>query len=75
MITGAEEFLSPAAIHGCPMAKELFLITPPGAVMLGWLLGGETFPLSSLLGAALVLVGVWMIFRKASVSEPLIQEG
>jgi len=39
------------------------------------LLGDETFPLSSLLGAALVLVGVWMIFRKASLPGPLIQEG
>ena len=55
--------------------QSISLITPPGAVMLGWLLGGETFPLSSLLGAALVLVGVWMIFRKASPPEPLIQEG
>jgi drug/metabolite transporter (DMT)-like permease len=43
--------------------------------MLGWLLGGETFPLSSLLGAALVLVGVWMIFRKGRLPDPLIQEG
>ena len=55
--------------------QSISLITPPGAVMLGWLLGGETFPLSSLLGAALVLVGVWMIFRKAPVPDPLIQEG
>src|SRR6516165_5258885 len=55
--------------------QSISLITPPGAVMLGWLLGGETFPISSLLGTALVLVGVWMIFRKASVPEPLIQEG
>jgi drug/metabolite transporter (DMT)-like permease len=55
--------------------QSISLITPPGAVMLGWLLGGETFPLSSLLGAVLVLVGVWMIFRKAPVHEPLIQEG
>src|SRR6266481_2607285 len=55
--------------------QSISLITPPGAVMLGWLLGGETFPLSSLLGAALVLVGVWLIFRKASPPEPLIQEG
>ena len=31
--------------------QSISLITPPGAVMLGWLLGGETFPLSSLLGA------------------------
>ena len=55
--------------------QSISLITPPGAVMLGWLLGDETFPLSSLLGAGLVLAGVWMIFRKAAASEPLIQEG
>ena len=55
--------------------QSISLITPPGAVMLGWWLGGETFPLSSLFGAALVLVGVWMIFRKAQVREPLAQEG
>jgi drug/metabolite transporter (DMT)-like permease len=55
--------------------QSISLITPPGAVMLGWLLGGETFPISSLLGAALVLVGVWMIFRKTRVTEPVIQEG
>jgi drug/metabolite transporter (DMT)-like permease len=55
--------------------QSISLITPPGAVMLGWLLGGETFPASSLLGAAFVLAGVWMIFHKAPASEPLIQEG
>lgn len=55
--------------------QSISLITPPGAVMLGWWLGDETFPISSLLGGALVLVGVWMIFRKASPPEPLIQEG
>src|SRR6266700_3910306 len=55
--------------------QSISLITPPGAVMLGWLLGGETFPPSSLLGAGLVLAGVWIIFRKAAASEPLIQEG
>jgi drug/metabolite transporter (DMT)-like permease len=55
--------------------QSISLITPPGAVMLGWLLGGETFPPSSLLGAGLVLAGVWIIFRKAGASEPLIQEG
>src|ERR1700730_5270594 len=55
--------------------QSISLITPPGAVMLGWLLGGETFPVSSLLGAALVLTGVWLIFRKSPVPEPLIQEG
>src|SRR5215468_9708040 len=55
--------------------QSISLITPPGAVMLGWLLGDETFPLSSLLGTALVLVGVWMIFRKAPAPGPMIQEG
>jgi drug/metabolite transporter (DMT)-like permease len=55
--------------------QSISLITPPGAVMLGWVLGGESFPASSLLGAALVLAGVWMIFRKGAVREPLIQEG
>jgi drug/metabolite transporter (DMT)-like permease len=45
--------------------QTISLITPPGAVMLGWLLAGEIFPLWSLLGAALVLAGVWIIFRKA----------
>ena len=44
--------------------QTISLITPPGAVMLGWLLGGETFPLWSLFGAGFVLVGVWMIFRR-----------
>jgi len=55
--------------------QSISLITPPGAVMLGWLLGGETFPLSSLLGAVLVLAGVWMIFRRPEMSKPIIQEG
>jgi drug/metabolite transporter (DMT)-like permease len=55
--------------------QSISLITPPGAVMLGWLLGGETFPLSSLLGAGLVLAGVWMIFRRVDVTGPVIQEG
>jgi drug/metabolite transporter (DMT)-like permease len=44
--------------------QTISLITPPGAVMLGWALGGETFPLWSIFGAAGVLVGVWMIFRR-----------
>ncbi|HVI82796.1 MAG TPA: EamA family transporter [Chthoniobacterales bacterium] len=44
--------------------QTISLITPPGAVMLGWALGGEKFPFWSLLGAAIVLVGVWMIFRR-----------
>jgi drug/metabolite transporter (DMT)-like permease len=38
--------------------------------MLGWWMGGESFPLSSLLGAGLVLVGVWMIFRRTKELQP-----
>src|SRR5262249_37258226 len=55
--------------------QTISLITPPGAVALGWAIGGETFSLWSLLGACLVLVGVWMIFRKGDEPEPVIQEG
>jgi drug/metabolite transporter (DMT)-like permease len=51
--------------------QTISLITPPGAVMLGWWLGGETFPWWSLLGAALVLLGVWMIFRKTKERAPV----
>jgi drug/metabolite transporter (DMT)-like permease len=50
--------------------QTISLITPPGAVMLGWLLGGEKFPLWSLLGAAFVLAGVWMIFRRTKDRQP-----
>ena len=49
--------------------QTISLITPPGAVMLGWALGGEKFPLWSLFGAALVLVGVWLIFRRTKRRE------
>src|SRR5256714_10687389 len=55
--------------------QAISLITPPGAVALGWALGGETFFLWSLLGGCLVLAGVWMIFRKGEEAEPVIQEG
>jgi drug/metabolite transporter (DMT)-like permease len=48
--------------------QTISLITPPGAVVLGWFLGAETFPAASLLGACLVLAGVWIIFRKIAPS-------
>src|SRR5881296_2763070 len=54
--------------------QSISLITPPGAVMLGWLMGGETFRISSLLGAAFVLVGVWMIFRKVGTGQRVVQQ-
>jgi drug/metabolite transporter (DMT)-like permease len=55
--------------------QAISLITPPGAVALGWAVGGETFSLWSLLGGCLVLGGVWMIFRKGEEPEPVIPEG
>ncbi len=55
--------------------QAISLITPPGAVALGWAIGGEKFSLWSLVGACFVLVGVWMIFRRAEAPEPVIQEG
>jgi drug/metabolite transporter (DMT)-like permease len=54
--------------------QTVSLITPPGAVMLGWLLGGEKFPLWSLLGACLVLAGVWVIFRKSAPARRAAQK-
>src|SRR6266700_3198850 len=43
--------------------QTISLITPPGAIALGWALGGERLSAWSLLGACFVLAGVWMIFR------------
>jgi len=50
--------------------QTISLITPPGAVMIGWSLGGETFPVWSLLGAGFVLAGVWIIFRRVKDRQP-----
>jgi drug/metabolite transporter (DMT)-like permease len=49
--------------------QTISFITPPGAVLFGWLLGGESFSLWSLMGGALVLIGVWLIFREAKPKE------
>jgi drug/metabolite transporter (DMT)-like permease len=54
--------------------QTVSLITPPGAVMLGWAVGGEKFSLSSLLAACFVLAGVWMIFRKAEVIKRVTRQ-
>jgi drug/metabolite transporter (DMT)-like permease len=43
--------------------QTISLITPPGAIALGWALGGERLSAWSLLGAIFVLAGVWLIFR------------
>src|ERR1051326_6457197 len=48
--------------------QTISLITPPGAVVLGWFLGGETFSTGSLVGACFVLAGVWIIFRKLTAA-------
>jgi drug/metabolite transporter (DMT)-like permease len=49
--------------------QTISFVTPPGAVLFGWLLGGESFSLWSLIGGALILAGVWLIFRKAKPAE------
>lgn len=49
--------------------QTISFITPPGAVLFGWLFGGESFSLWSLIGGGLVLIGVWLIFRKAKQEE------
>ena len=49
--------------------QTISFITPPGAVLFGWLLGGESFSLWSLTGGAFILIGVWLIFRKAKPAE------
>ncbi|MDQ2868367.1 MAG: EamA family transporter [Verrucomicrobiota bacterium] len=43
------------------------LITPPGAIALGWVFGGERLSVWSLAGAGLVLAGVAVIFRRERV--------
>src|SRR6266702_1868812 len=55
--------------------QAISLVTPPGAMALGWAIGGEKFSLWSLVGACFVLAGVWMIFRKAEVRKHALQEG
>jgi len=50
--------------------QTISLITPPGAIALGWAFGGERLSAWSLLGAALVLLGVWMIFRRIDEPKP-----
>jgi drug/metabolite transporter (DMT)-like permease len=50
--------------------QTISLITPPGAIALGWAFGGERLSIWSLLGAAFVLLGVWMIFRRLKERNP-----
>jgi drug/metabolite transporter (DMT)-like permease len=55
--------------------QTISLITPPGAVMFGWLAGGEKFPAWSLVGGAFVLAGVWIIFRKSEPPRQTDEQG
>ncbi len=48
--------------------QAISLITPPGAIALGWAFGGERLSAWSLIGAVFVLLGVWLIFRR--LAEP-----
>jgi drug/metabolite transporter (DMT)-like permease len=53
--------------------QSISLITPPGAIGLGWALGGEQLSVWSLLGACFVLAGVWMIFRRLDETKAVEQ--
>jgi drug/metabolite transporter (DMT)-like permease len=52
--------------------QTISLITPPGAIALGWAFGGERLSAWSLLGTAFVLLGVWMIFRRIAEPKPAL---
>ena len=54
--------------------QTIALITPPGAIALGWAFGGERLSAWSLLGATFVLLGVWMIFRRINEPERALVE-
>jgi drug/metabolite transporter (DMT)-like permease len=54
--------------------QTISLITPPGAVAFGWLLGGETLSLSFLIGAGFVLAGMWMIFRRIEERSRVVEQ-
>jgi len=55
--------------------QTISLITPPGAIALGWALGGEQLSAWSLLGAGFVLLGVWMIFRRINAPRSVSVRG
>ena len=50
--------------------QTISLITPPGAIALGWAFGGERLSAWALVGAGFVLIGVWMIFRRLDAAKP-----
>ena len=50
--------------------QTISLITPPGAIALGWALGGESLSAWSLLGAIFVLAGVAIIFKPLGDEKP-----
>ena len=44
--------------------QTISLVIPPLALVFGWTAAGERFPLGTLAGAALVLLGLGLIFRQ-----------
>ena len=54
--------------------QTISLITPPGAIALGWAFGGVQLSAWSLVGAAFVLLGVWMIFRRIAEAKEVVAE-
>jgi drug/metabolite transporter (DMT)-like permease len=54
--------------------QTISLITPPGAIALGWAWGGERLSAWSLLGAIFVLAGVAIIFRPVPAENAVNRE-
>ena len=55
--------------------QTISLITPPGAIALGWALGGERLSAWSLLGALFVLAGVAIIFQPVADKKSRSDKG
>src|SRR5213595_1141248 len=53
--------------------QAISLVTPPGAVALGWAIGGEKISLLSVVGACFVLAGGGMNFSQGEVMERATQ--
>ena len=49
--------------------QTIALVTPPGAVLLGWLLAGEVLSPWAGVGAIFVMAGIWLIFYGAAFAK------
>lgn len=47
-------------------------VNPVVAILLGWLLAGETISLQTFIGAGIILAAVWLITQRATTPEPAL---